>query len=198
MENLTPTFTVNGIEYELKRTRALMVEWQKINKENHLDEENSNKFLEIQQSLVETQKEIESLSGRLDTAREEYYDDPTNEDKKSKFLALKELLREAQKPLIDAKSEEMQFTERATKILLDNYEKAIIFAISEQHNMSKSSAEKLWQDFVEEIGVGKASQWVYAIGDTLFNTEESENDFLSKKRAREQEIMIARNKIRKK
>lgn len=198
MENLRPIFTVDGKDYELKRTRALMVEWQRINKENHLDEETSDKYFEIQQNLIETQKEIEALSERVETARNEYYDDPTNKEKKEKFTALKALLKEAQKPLTDAKSEEMEFANKATKILLDNYERAIIWAISEQHDMSKTNAENLWKSFVDEIGVSKASQWVYAIGDTLFNSEADENNFLAKKRAKEQEMQIARTKIKKK
>lgn len=195
---LKPIFSVNGKDYELKKTRALMVEWQRINKENHLDEESSNKILEVQENLKETQKEIESLVERVETARNEYYDEPTNKDKKDKFNALKELLKEAKKPLTNAKSEEMELANKSMKILLDNYEKAIIFAISEQYDMSMSNAEKVWQDFVEEIGLAKASQWVYEIGDTLFNEEENGNDFLAKKRAMEQQRQVARSQIRKK
>ena len=78
--------------------------------------------------------------------------------------------------------------------MLDNYEKAIIFAISEQHNMSMTSAEKTWQEFVDEVGVAEASQWVYAIGDTLFNTEAEDNNFLAKKRAQQEQKLLARKK----
>lgn len=194
MENLKPVFTVNGKDYELKRTRALLVEFQKITEKNKMSEEDANKYLEIRETFDEMEKEIEQLNEKLATARSEFYNDPTNVDKKAKFEALKKLLKEAQKPLIDGKSEEMQYLNKMTKIMLDNYEKAIIFAISEQHDMSMTNAEKIWQEFVDEVGVAEASQWVYAIGDTLFNTEAEDNNFLAKKRAQQEQKLLARKK----
>lgn len=194
MENLKPVFTVNGKDYELKRTRALLVEFQKITEKNKMSEEDANKYLEIRETFDEMEKEIEQLNEKLAAARSEFYNDPTNSDKKAKFEALKKLLKEAQKPLIDGKSEEMQYLNKMTKIMLDNYEKAIIFAISEQHDMSMTNAEKIWQEFVDEVGVAEASQWVYAIGDTLFNTEAEDNNFLAKKRAQQEQKLLARKK----
>lgn len=194
MENLKPVFTVNGKDYELKRTRALLVEFQKITEKNKMSEEDANKYLEIRETFDEMEKEIEQISEKLAEARDEFYNDPTNADKKAKFEALKKLLKEVQKPLTDGKSVEMQYLNKMTKIMLDNYEKAIIFAISEQHNMSKTSAEKTWQEFVDEVGVAEASQWVYAIGDTLFNTEAEDNNFLAKKRAQQEQKLLARKK----
>lgn len=194
MENLKPVFTVNGKDYELKRTRALMVEFQKISENNKLDEDDANKYLRVRETFDEMEKELSLLSEKLDNARNAYYDDPTNADKKAKFEALKKLVKETEKPLIDNKSEEMQYLNKMTKIMLDNYEKAIIFAISEQYDMSMTNAEKLWQEFVDEVGVVTASQWVYAIGDTLFNQEANENDFLAKKRVQQQQRLMARKK----
>ena len=194
MENLKPVFTVNGKDYELKRTRALLVEFQKITEKNKMSEEDANKYLEIRETFDEMEKEIEQISEKLAEARDEFYNDPTNADKKAKFEALKKLLKEVQKPLTDGKSVEMQYLNKMTKIMLDNYEKAIIFAISEQHNMSMTSAEKTWQEFVDEVGVAEASQWVYAIGDTLFNTEAEDNNFLAKKRAQQEQKLLARKK----
>lgn len=194
MENLKPVFTVNGKDYELKRTRALMVEFQKISESNKLSEEDANKYLSIKDTFDEMEKELSLLSEKLDNARNAYYDDPTNADKKAKFEALKKLVKETQKPLVDGKSEEMQYLNKMTKIMLDNYEKAIIFAISEQYDMSMTNAEKLWGEFVDEVGIANASQWVYAIGDTLFNQEANENDFLAKKRVQQQQRLMARKK----
>lgn len=194
MENLKPVFTVNGKDYELKRTRALLVEFQKITEKNKMSEEDANKYLEIRETFDEMEREIEQISEKLAEARDEFYNDPTNADKKAKFEALKKLLKEVQKPLTDGKSVEMQYLNKMTKIMLDNYEKAIIFAISEQHNMSMTSAEKTWQEFVDEVGVAEASQWVYAIGDTLFNTEAEDNNFLAKKRAQQEQKLLARKK----
>lgn len=194
MENLKPVFTVNGKDYELKRTRALMVEFQKISESNKLSEEDANKYLSIRDTFDEMEKELSLLSEKLDNARNAYYDDPTNADKKAKFEALKKLVKETQKPLVDGKSEEMQYLNKMTKIMLDNYEKAIIFAISEQYDMSMTNAEKLWGEFVDEVGIANASQWVYAIGDTLFNQEANENDFLAKKRVQQQQRLMARKK----
>lgn len=194
MENLKPVFTVNGKDYELKRTRALMVEFQKISESNKLSEEDANRYLSVKDTFDEMEKELSLLSEKLDNARNAYYDDPTNADKKAKFEALKKLVKETQKPLVDGKSEEMQYLNKMTKIMLDNYEKAIIFAISEQYDMSMTNAEKLWGEFVDEVGIANASQWVYAIGDTLFNQEANENDFLAKKRVQQQQRLMARKK----
>ena len=194
MENLKPVFTVNGKDYELKRTRALMVEFQKISESNKLSEEDANKYLSVKDTFDEMEKELSLLSEKLDNARNAYYDDPTNADKKAKFEALKKLVKETQKPLVDGKSEEMQYLNKMTKIMLDNYEKAIIFAISEQYDMSMTNAEKLWGEFVDEVGIANASQWVYAIGDTLFNQEANENDFLAKKRVQQQQRLMDRKK----
>lgn len=194
MENLKPVFTVNGKNYELKRTRALMVEFQKISNNNKMSDEDANKYLEIRETFEEMENDLSLLNDRLEKARIDYFDDPTNDEKKSKFEALKKLVKETQKPLVNGKSEEMQYLNKITKITLDNYEQAIIFAISEQHNMSLSSAKELWAEFVDEIGMSNASQWVFAIGDTLFNQEASENDFLSKKRVQQQQRIMARKK----
>ena len=198
MENLKPVFTVNGKDYEIKRTRALLVEFQKLSKQNKLAEEDANNYLEIQNTFNELQEELELVGEKIKIAREEYLDDPTNADKKAKFNALKQLYKETQEPLLNANSKEMDFLNKSTKILLDNYEKAIIFAISEQYNMSKSSAEELWGEFVDEVGTVEASQWIYAIGDTLFNQEANENDFLARKRVQQQQMLEARRQIRKK
>ena len=58
MENLKPVFTVNGKDYELKRTRALLVEFQKITEKNKMSEEDANKYLEIRETFDEMEKEI--------------------------------------------------------------------------------------------------------------------------------------------
>lgn len=194
MAQLKPTFTVDGKDYELKKTRALCVEFQRICIANSLSEEESNKYMAIKERIDELQEELSLLTERFKKAQVEYFDDPVNAEKKAKYKELKALMNEAKSPILDGRSEEMQYTNKLTKIMLDNYEKAIIFAISEQYNMSKSNAEDLWKRFVETMGVAKASEWVYAIGDTLFSEEEDSNDFLAKKRIQLQDRMKPRKK----
>lgn len=192
MEKLKPTIVIDGNTYEIKKTRALMVEFQRICKQNPLDETDENKYLAVKQSIDEIEVEINAIAKKLESAREDYLNDPTNEEKKATYNALKKVFKEAQKPLLDNKSEESLFANKLTKLLLDNYEKAIIFALSEQYNMSLSKAQELWESFVSEQGVNMAAQWVYAIGDTLFNTEVDEDGFLAKKRRVEAERLAAR------
>ena len=198
MENLKPILTINDKDYEIKKTRSLMVEFQRVSNENKVDEDVASKYLEIQSNFEDIEKQITVLGLKCDEALSDLANDPTNADKKAKYDALKKLVKEAQKPLLDGKSEEMQYMNKLTKIMLDNYEKCIIFALSEQYDMSRKSAEELWTSFVDEVGVKEASQWIYAIGDTLFNQEAQEDNFLTRKRARQQQMLEARKKIQKK
>lgn len=190
METLKPYFEVGGKRYELKRTRALLVKFQQICKANKMDDEEAGKFLQVRDKFERMEKEINLLNEKIEVARNEYYDDPTNADKAAKYQALNKILEETQRPLLDGKSTEMAYLDKVAKSMLDNYEIAIVYAISEQYDMSEENAKKVWSAFVEEIGESAAGEWVYAIGDTLFNTEAEENDFLAQKR-RQQDIRVA-------
>lgn len=196
--DLKPKFVVNGLTVELHCTRALLVEYNHLVDNSPLANEDEEKLKKVVIEVLKIDDSVNALAERLLQARDAFYDDPTSDEKEAKFRKLEQLVEE-QNARLDTVMADKQMLESRQKMLLDIYEKAIIFAIQEQgYAKSQNEAVTLWQSFVDEIGKKEASEWVMAIGDTLFNKGEEDNSFLAQKRAKQMEMLEARRNIKRK
>jgi len=195
--DLIPIFEVNGKTIELKCTRALLVEYNHLVDNSPLSNEDDGELKKIAADVLKIEDSVNALAEKLAEARDAFYDDPTDESKEAKFRKLESLIDE-QNSRLEASIKDKDAIEKRSKEIIDIYEKAIIYALSEQgYAKSQHEAETLWASFVDEVGKKAAAEWVMAIGDTLFNKGD-ENSFLSRKRAKQMEMFEARRNIRKK
>ena len=192
---LTPTFTVDGKDYEIQTTRKLLSFYNECVGALEKSPEEQKKAEKLILSAQELANDLQALESRIETAKNEYYDDPTNADKKAKYEALIQI-RDDRADKLFAGSEQRDYADQIAKELADVYEKCIVYAIQEQHELSKAQATALWESFVDEVGKREAGEWIMEIGDTLFNAKENENSFLAKKRAMREQQTLARNKKR--
>ena len=183
IEKLVPEFKFEGKTYSLKSTRYLRVLFEKETdkrKENvdKLTDEQSIKLMEYNNLI----NDLGQIKEKFENAKQDYWDDVTNKEKKAVYLGLKEIYEETLEQIKNGK-EQMELMNKATAETLDIYEKMIIEALIEQHNMSQKDATALWEGFVDTIGKDAARDYVFAIGDELFNSsyEVEDNSFLSQK-----------------
>jgi len=195
--DLIPKFEVNGATIELKCTRALLVEYNHLVDNSPLSNEDDGEFKKLAVDVLKIEDSVNALADRLSEARDSFYDDPTDETKEAKFRKL-EVLVDEQNSRLDGIMKDKDAIEKRSKIIIDIYEKAIIYALSEQgYAKSQHEAETLWANFVDEVGKKSAAEWTMAIGDTLFNKGD-ENSFLAQKRAKQMEMLEARKNIKRK
>lgn len=190
---LIPYFEVGGKKYELKTTRHLRVLYadklEELKKTNQLDEDKSIDMLDFNRFA----DELAQVGEKFENAKNEYFDDIRNKDKKETYQAFKELYAEM--------LEEMKGRKEELKLLNDSvanqviiYEQMIIEALVEQHELTKKEAERVWSDFVMEIGNQDAQTWIVSIGQEMFESEVQESGFLEQRRLKMQKQAENRKK----
>lgn len=193
---LIPYFEVDGKKYELKTTRHLRVLYadklEELKEANQLDEDKSIDMLDFNRFA----DELAQVGEKFENAKNDYFDDIRNKDKKETYQAFKELYGEM--------LEEMKGRKDELKLLNDTvanqvvvYEQMIIEALVEQHKFTKIEAEKVWSDFVMGIGKSKAQDWIVSIGQEMFESEVQESGFLEQRRLKMQKQAESRKKAHK-
>lgn len=195
---LIPEFEVGGKKYQFKTTRHLRVKYEEeINKlqgENKITEEQAMKVARYQNIV----SELQELAERFNNAKADYFDNVIDKEKKEVYLAFKELYEEKLKDLENAKPE-IQAMNDTMATTIDVYEKLMIEAIVEQHSKSYEEATAIWKEFVIENGKATARDYLVAIFDELFNSEEvQEKGFLAQRQAKLQKQAEMRKQAIKK
>lgn len=187
--NMTPYFEVNGQKFEIKKTRWLIAEYDKLQKESDLSAEDKENAVKAQGLLGDIQRYAEKTQELWEIFTETYDDEDERRYKKAKSLydsAISELAK------LEA---ETGSTMRLQKKGIDILEKIAIKGLAEQHfNMDESKAEVVWENFVEKIGNDQTVEWLNYMAECLFNEEKEEDDFLSQMRKKAQEKADNRNK----
>ena len=180
--NMTPYFELNGQRFEIKKTRYILAEYDKLQQESDLSIEDKENAVKAQSLLGDIQRYAEKTQELWENFTETYDDEDERKYKKAKSLydnALRELAK------LEA---ETGSTARLQKKGIDILEKIAIKSIAEQYfNMDESKAEVVWKNFVEKIGNDQTIEWLNYMAECLFNEEKEEDDFLSQMRKKAQQ-----------
>lgn len=189
---INPYFEVNGQRYELKATRYLIAEYQRIGKEVEISNEDKQNAVKAQNFIADIKKYLLKTKELED----KYFDTFDDEDER-RYLKAKALYENKLNELAKFEAETGSTTrlqEQGVMVL----EKTAIKAIAEQYfDFNEARAKELWDKFTETIDKETKEEWLTYMSECLFKTEEEEvkeNSFLSQMR----EKKLKQNNYKKK
>lgn len=182
---ITPYFEIDKKRYEIKRTRYLMVEYEKISESNNMSNEDKVNAVKLKNMALH----VRELAERLKEFKEVYYADMTDKAAKAQYKACKEEYDEAFDELarFEVESGGSSKLQQAT---LNALERIIILALAEQHFKDDlGKANDTWCSWVDLVGKETASEWLVAMAENLFGADEEDEDnsFLAQVRAKNQQ-----------
>lgn len=194
MSKIIPFFELNGQRYEIKPTRWLIAEYDKLGDESQLSNEDKANAIKAQSLIGDIQRYAEKFK----ELEEKYFETFDDEDER-KYLKCKALyevkLEELTKLEVESGS-----TTKLQKAGIDLLEKIAIKGLAEQYfNFDESKAEKIWGDYVDTIGNNATIEWLTGMSECLFREDEEveENSFLSQMRAKAEQRAINRKNIKR-
>ena len=181
MNKITPFFTLNGVRYEIKKTRWLIAEYNRLNEASPLTDEDRADAIKASNLVADAQKFAEKEKEWWDKLCE----NPTEENRNTYFMF--------KKMSDDAVSAYNDFVvthdalQNASKHNIDVLEQIAIKGIAEQYcQMNEAEATKIWEAFVESQETHNiVGEWLTAMAQCLFIDDEEkdeDNDFLSQMR----------------
>lgn len=195
MNKIIPFFELNGQRYEIKRTRYLLAEYDKLGEESQLSNEDKANAIKAQSLIGDIQRYAEKVK----ELEEKYFETFDDEDER-KYLKIKALYESKLDELTKLEVESGSTT-KLQKAGIDLLEKIAIKGLAEQYfNFDESKAEKIWGDYVDTIGNNATIEWLTGMSECLFRDEEEleENSFLSQMRKKaEQQAINRKNGIKK-
>ena len=194
MNKIIPFFELNGQRYEIKRTRYLLAEYDKLGEESQLSNEDKANAIKAQSLIGDIQKYAEKTK----ELEEKFFETFDSEDER-KYLKAKEFYTKALDELT-ALEVESGSTAKLQKAGIDLLEKIAIKGLAEQYfNFDENKAEKIWGDYVDTIGNNATIEWLTGMSECLFREDEEveENSFLSQMRAKAEQRAINRKNIKR-
>ena len=195
MSKIIPFFELNGQRYEIKRTRYLLAEYDKLGDESQLSNEDKANAIKAQSLIGDIQRYAEKVK----ELEEKYFETFDDEDER-KYLKIKSLYESKLDELTKLEVESGS-TSKLQKAGIDLLERIAIKGLAEQYfNFDESKAEKIWGDYVDTIGNNATIEWLTGMSECLFRDEEEleENSFLSQMRKKaEQQAINRKNGIKK-
>ena len=192
---ITPFFELNGQRYEIKPTRYLIAEYDKLGDQNELSNEDKENAIKTQALIGDIQRYGEKVK----ELEERYFETFDDEDER-KYLKIKALYERKLDELTKLEVETGSTT-KLQKAGIDLLERIAIKGLAEQYfDFNEKHAEEIWGKYVEKIGNNATIEWLTGMSECLFRNEEEleENDFLSQMRARkEQQALKRKNGIKK-
>jgi hypothetical protein len=184
MNNIVPFFEVNGVRYEVKKTRWLLAEYQRLQEQSQLSPE-------IKQNATKVERLLGDLKRYAEKTKElwEKFCETFDDEDERKYLKAKSLYDDTHYELAKLEAETGSF-EKVNKAGIDLLERVAIKGVAEQHfGCDEQRATAVWCQFVEENGKTKAGEWLSAMAECLFSDDEEEgkNDFLSQMKHRAEE-----------
>lgn len=190
---ITPYFELDGKRYEIKATRYLMAEYEKIGERSNLTDEDKVNAVKMQNMATN----LRELALQLSELKDKYYADMTDKNAKAQYKACKEEYDEMFEEL--ARYEVANGgTTKLQKETINSLEKIAVLGLAEQYygygkdgifnDEDYEKGKELWCNFVDTISKDTATEWLVEMADSLFGAdEEEENPFLAQKRAKNQE-----------
>lgn len=192
---INPYFEVKGKTYEIKRTRYLETEYDRITSSSKLSAEQESLFADY----IKLESEYNEIIEKFKNAKDDYFANVLDKEKKEIYLAFKELSDDKYKEIKDFNVNNPEFSlNNIQKMAYENGVKLLYVALQEQHSLSEEQARLVWEDFVEHLGTQVAMEWILLMVQTLFEKdEEDENPFLKQAKAKAIQQMEHRNGLRK-
>lgn len=178
-QKIKPSFKVDGKNYEFIFTRHLQLEYQKLADEKKNDSQYQKEIAEY----TRLQEEFETLQKRYSKAREEFLDNPIDENKKAVYNAIKEVYEQSYKEFVEYTATHKAPSE-ADEYVLYMLGKLALLALQEQYKLSEKEAEEVWNKFVEENGQQGSMEWLAYLGKVWLTDidEDTENPFIKQMR----------------
>lgn len=184
MDKIIPFFEIDGKRYEIKRTRYLLAEYDKLGEQTNLSNEDKANAVKTQNIISDIRRYAEKEQELWD----KFCETADDEDER-KYLKFKELREQATRQYAE-------FNDSAIKLQkagLDILEKIVIKGIAEQYHLDEEAAKNIWCSYVDEVGKNKATEWLGYMSEYLFgNDEEEDNSFLSQMRKRAEQKAMRR------
>lgn len=192
---ITPFFTLNGTRYEIKRTRYILAEYDRLGEESQLSNEDKENAIKAQTLMADIQKYAE----KTDELEKKYFETFDDEDER-KYLKAKALRDNTIQELAKLEAETGS-TSRLQKAGVDLLEKIAIKALAEQYfSFDEVKARSVWEQYVDTIeNKSEIVEWLSAMSECLFQDENEaeENSFLSQMRQKAQERAENRRKAKR-
>lgn len=182
---LTPFFEVNGNRYEIRRSRFLMVELEKIRESSNIADDDQKNITKLQDMYRDLQK----IKLRVDELYDKYLETFSDEDE--------QIYEKAKAKYEKQRNEAAEFElgandvlHRLNKTATDNAEKLVIIALQRDENgkeiRTKEQAESIWCAWVTEVGQKVSQEWLNALIEHITGEDEREDDnsFLAQAKAR--------------
>ena len=197
MSKIIPFFELNGQRYEIKPTRWLIAEYDKLGEESQLSNEDKANAIKAQTLIGDIQRYAEKVK----ELEEKYFETFDNEDER-KYLKIKALYESKLDELTKLEVESGSTT-KLQKAGIDLLEKIAIKGLAEQYfNFDEVKAQKVWENYVDTMPNHEVViEWLSYMSECLFRNEEEleENSFLSQMRKKaEQQAINRKNGIKKK
>jgi hypothetical protein len=179
-KNNIPCFEVNGKTYEIKRNRYLQAEFDEMQKDITLTDEEQVAYAKEQ----DFDARLEKLRERKDELYAKYLEtfDEADEEMYRKALT-------AYNRLIDEAKEIESISGKQRKQMIDMGEKLIIKGLQINHKgdtiRTEDEAKSIWEAFVEENGQVVAIQFVaFTVNYIMGGDEDIENPFIAQAKAK--------------
>lgn len=174
------TFMVNGKNYEIKRTRILECEYEKLTNESIFTEQEEQELAEY----LKIQAEAEEFAEKLREAKKDFLkpENVRDKDKKELYLAYKELSDEKFNEMSRFLLEHKNFsTKKLQELSLENGIKIFKIALKNKpYELSDEEADKVWEDFrdklSEQYGISAPREWILLMIQELFEGEDYEDE----------------------
>lgn len=189
MNKIIPFFELNGQKFEIKATRYLLAEYDKLGNESELSNEDKANAIKAQSLIGDVQKYAQKVK-----ELEEIYFETFDDEDERKYLKAKALYEKALNELTKLEVETGSTT-KLQKAGIDLLEKIAIKGLAEQHfNFDENKAKAIWEQYAETIGNNATIEWLSAMSECLFKDEEEveEDSFLSQMRKKADQQAINR------
>lgn len=182
--SIIPYFEVSGKRYEVMITRTVQAEYDKLSRESVASKAEKQNAA-IAQIKVE---EFRDVAMRYKEAKEAYFDDITNADKKAKYKAYKELYEQSAEEFAKDQIGNESIA-RIEEIGIEILRKVAILGLTEKYEgLTYEKAEEIWNAFEAERGKAYTSEWLMALSSCIYADDEGEeNSFLSAMKAKAQQ-----------
>lgn len=191
MKTVTPYFIYNEQRYEIKKTRYLVAEYDKLAKENGLNNEDKASAVKAQTMITNLKKYAQKVKELEDI----YFETFDDEDER-RYLKAKALY-EQQFEVFTKLEIETEGITKLQKAGIDLLEQIAIKSLAEQYfNFNESLAKEVWEGFAGTLGNDSTIEWLTYMNECLFEDKEKESndDFLSKMRKNAEERANNRKK----
>jgi benzoyl-CoA reductase/2-hydroxyglutaryl-CoA dehydratase subunit BcrC/BadD/HgdB len=185
MSRINPYFELNGNRFEIKRTRWLFAEYNKLIEENPISQEDKANTMKASTLISDAKRFAEKTKECWDKLCKE----PSEENQRI-YLMFKGMSDKAIADYNDfvVNSNSLDNANQRTSDIL---EKVTIKALAEQYfGMNETLAKQTWEQYVDSVdNHGLIYEWLVYMSECLFaeNSEVEDNSFLSQMRKQKEE-----------